>query len=183
MKKVLISIFALGLLTGCSCSNTNLIEETPTEVVEKYFSNYQTLSNDVLTQLDTVIDKENFTTTQQEDYREIMKKHYKDLKYEIKDEVIDGDKATVVTEVEVYDYSKALKESDAYLEEHKSEFNNAEGTYDVNLFNDYRINKLKEVNDKSKYTLNLTLTKTGDKWVLDNVSDTDESKIHGTYVS
>lgn len=183
MKKVLISVLTLFILTGCTIGGKNLTNETPTEVVEKYFSNYQTLSNDVLTQLDTVIDKENFTTTQKEDYREIMKKHYKNITYQIKDEVVDGDKATVVTEIEVYDYSKVLAEADTYLNEHQAEFTDAQGNYDVNLFNDYRINKLKDVDDKAKYTLNLTLTKTNDKWILDNISDTDESKIHGTYVS
>ncbi len=183
MKKVLISLLALITLTGCSLSTKNLTNETPTEVVEKYFSNYQTLSTDVLSQLDTAIEKEQFTTTQASDYREVMKRHYKDLTYQIKDEVIDGDKATVVTEIEVYDYSKVLKDADTYQTEHKDEFNDAEGNYDISLFNTYRISKLKDVSDKVKYTLNLTLTKTDDKWVLDNISDTDESKIHGTYIS
>ncbi len=183
MKKIFISLLAVLALTGCSCSMNKLTNETPKEVVEKYFSNYQTLSNDVLSQLDKVIDKENFVSTSKDDYRDIMKKHYKDLNYEIKDEIIDGNKATVVTEIEVYDYSQALKEANAYLNEHKEEFNNQDGIYDVNLFNTYRITKLKDIKDKVKYTLNLTLTKTDDKWVLDDISDIDESKIHGTYMS
>lgn len=182
MKKVLISFLSLIVLTGCSCSPSKLVDSTPTEVVERYFSNYQTLSSDVLTQLEDTMD-EAFTDTQRDDYRDFMKKHYKDLNYEIKDEIIDGDKATVVTEIEVYDYSKVLKESDAYLNEHPEEFNDDKGNYDISLFNDYRINKLKDVNDKVTYTLNLTLTKTNDKWILDDISDVDESKIHGTYVS
>lgn len=183
MKKILISFFIITLLTGCSFNTKNLTNETPKEVVEKYFSNYQTLSNDVLKQLDDVIEKEKLSTEAKSDYRDIMKKHYKDLNYEIKDEVIDGNKATVITEIEVYDYSKTLKEADSYLKDHKEEFNNEKGEYDIVKFNDYRVKKLKDVKDKTKYTLNLALTKTDDKWILDDISETDENKIHGTYIS
>lgn len=181
MKKIVISIALLGILTGCSCSKS-LTKETPTEVVEAYFSNYQSLSDDVLTQLDTAIDKDSLTDAQKDDYRDLMKDHYKNLKYEIKDEIIDGDTATVTTEVTVKDYSKVTQDAETYLSEHKTEFNDAEGNYDESLYNDYRIKKLKEVEDTATYTLELTLSKINDKWELDTITDDDESKIQGTYI-
>ena len=146
-------------------------------------SNYQTLSDDVLRQLDEAVDKEtDFTEEQKKDYKELMKKHYKNLKYEIKDEVINGDHATVTVEIEVTDYSKIMTDADSYLSQNPNEFNNEEGTYDVSLFTKYRLDKLKEAKDKVKYTLDLTLTKVNDEWVLDTINDVDESKIHGMYV-
>lgn len=181
MKKVLSFIVLLGLSTGCACT-ANITKSTPTKEVEKFFNNYQTLNNDVVSQLDDVVQKElTFTEDQKEKYKDIMKKHYQDLTYEIKDEVIDGDNATVTVEIEVRDYSKIMSDADTYLTEHPEEFNDETGAYNVSLFNDYRLEQIKEAKEKVKYTLNLTLTKVDDEWRLDDLSEIDESKIHGTY--
>lgn len=183
MKKIVMFLLGLFLVTGCSCGNTKLTMDTPTKKVENFFSNYQTLDKDVLTQLDDVVDKKtDFTEDQKTEYKEFIKNHYKNLTYEIKDEIIDGDNATVTVEIEVTDYSKIMTDADTYLNENPNEFNNEEGVYDVSLFTKYRLEKLKEAKDKVKYTLNLTLTKINDEWTLDALSDTDESKIHGMYV-
>lgn len=181
MKKAIAFLFAITLATGCSCEAT-LTKDTPTKKVEQFFNNYQTLNSDVLSQLDNVIEKEaTFTDDQKDEYRDIMKKHYQDLKYEIKDESIDGDNATVKVEIEVKDYSTIMKDADTYLEAHPEEFADEAGTYDVTLFNKYRLEKIKEANEKVKYTLDLTLTKVDDEWKLDDINQVDESKIHGTY--
>lgn len=183
MKKIAAFLLGIMLVTGCSCGNTKLTMDTPTKKVENFLSNYQTLNEDVLNQLNEAVDKEtDFTEEQKEEYKELMKKHYKDLKYDIKDEVIDGDHATVTVEIEVTDYSKIMSDADSYLSQNPAEFNNSEGTYDVTLFTKYRLDKLKEANEKVKYTLDLTLTKVDDEWTLDTISDTDESKIHGMYI-
>lgn len=183
MKKIGIFLLGLFMITGCSCGNTKLTMDTPTKKVENFFSNYQTLNSDVLTQLDDVVStKTDFTEEQRKEYKELMKKHYKNIKYEIKDEVIDGDNATVVVEIEVTDYSKIMTDADSYLNENPNEFNDEAGVYDISLFTKYRLEKLKEAKDTVKYTLNLTLTKIDDDWALDDLSDVDESKIHGMYV-
>ena len=180
MKKILLTILCMTLLVGCG--NTKLSEKTPNEVVEQYLKDYQTLDDKVMTQLDKVIEKENYTDQQKNDYIDLMKRHYQNLKYEIKDDMIDGDKATVTASIEVYDYSKELQDADEYLEKNPDEFNNASGDYDITLFNNYRLDKLKKVETTVKYTIDFNLSKTSDGWVLDDLSDTDESKIHGTYV-
>ena len=47
---------------------------------------------------------------------------YKDLTYEIKDERVDGNKAVVDVEIEVYDYNTVLNNANTYLDENKDEF-------------------------------------------------------------
>lgn len=181
MKKILSFMILLGLATGCSCT-ADITASTPTKEVEKFFNNYQTLNNDVIAQLDDVVEKEmTFTEDQKDKYKDIMKKHYQDLEYEIKDEVINGDNATVTVEIEVRDYSKIMSEADTYLAEHPEEFNDETGAYNASLFHEYRLEKIKAAEEKVEYTLNLTLTKIDDEWKLDDLSEIDESKIHGTY--
>lgn len=60
-------------------------------------------------------------------------------------------------------------------------FKNEDGVYDVSLYNDYRLSKLKEAKDKVEYTIDLTLSKVDDKWYMDDIDSVTESKINGTY--
>lgn len=120
MKKIILCfscILAVILLSGCSMDNT------PTKKVENFLDNYKNQDETVLTQLkemidtDTLMDEEQRTT-----YSDIMKRQYEDLTYEIKDEVIDGDTATVTAEIEVYDYYKINQESQDYYNNNPNEF-------------------------------------------------------------
>ena len=175
MKKLFL-IFVI-IFTGC----TSTLLNTPTKKVEMFFNKYQSLDDDVVSQLKRVVDNEiSFTKEQGLNYIEIMKRHYQSLKYKIKDEVINGDTAIVTTEIEVNDYSKILKDADEYLEKHKEEFIKND-KIDETLFNEYRLNKLKDASDRVKYTIDLTLTKIDDKWELDEVSRDNKDKIQGIY--
>jgi hypothetical protein len=178
LRKVLFIFVILFLVVGCG----NMMN-TPTKKVEEFLSKYQTMSEDVLSQLDTVIkDAGNFTDNQKEEYRELMKKQYQNLSYKIKDETEDGDNATIEVEIEVYDYGKAIKEAEAYLTTNRDEFlDEDKKEVDAEKFLDYKIIQIKDIKDKVKYTINFTLTKVDDKWQLDDISDVDRQKLHGIY--
>lgn len=182
MKKVLFSIFAVVILTGCSF-NVSDIDNTPTKQVEAYLNNYQSLSDDVLEDLDVVIEKEDsFTDEQKEKYRNIMKNHFENLTYTIKEETVNGDTATVETEIQVTDFYKINQANEDYKEEHQDEFNNEEGEYDIAKYIDYRLDKMENASDKVKYTIYFTLTKNEDgDWELDELDETEEEKILGIY--
>lgn len=178
MKKLVMLLFVPFLLVGCGQKMMN----TPTKQVEMFFANYQSLDDSVVEQLNKVANEEElFNSTQRKEYVELMKKHYQDLKYEIKDEIVDGDTATVTVEIEVKDYSKTLKDAENYLNENKSEFNNDKNEYDESLFTTYRLEQLKKSTDKVKYTLNIYLTKVDNEWKIDDLSETDRMKINGMY--
>ena len=180
MKKVLIAFIAsIFLLTGCE----NNLMNTPTKRVETLLNNYVTLDEKVLKDLDETLLSETVMTEDQKDrYRDILKNQYQHLSYEIKDETIDGDNATVEVEIEVYNYKKIIDEAEGYLTSNPNEFLSEDGTMtDVSKFNDYKLDRLKEAKEKVTYTLNLTLKKIDDKWQLDDLTDTEISKIHGLY--
>lgn len=178
MKKILLVLVLPFLLVGCGKDMMN----TPTKKVEMFFANYQSLDDKVLEQLNETTDDEVlFNETNKKDYIDLMKKHYQNLKYEIKDEVIDGDSATVTVEIEVNDYSKILTDANKYLDEHPEEFNDSDSKYDESLFTTYRMNKLKDVEDTVKYTLYIHLTKIDKEWRMDDLTETDRMKINGMY--
>jgi len=179
MKKVL-GILGLALvMTGCSLKD---MDNTPTKQVESYLNDYQTLNSNVLTSIDALIDQEEmFDEDQQTTYRDIIKKHYQDLTYQVKEETVNGDKATVEVEIEVNDYTKVLKQAETYRTTNQSEFMSDNGKFDESLFNTYKLDLLKNNKERVKYTIYFSLTKTDDKWTLDNLTDTEQEKILGIY--
>ena len=100
MKKIVSLFIFLLLLVGCSLSNS------PTSKVEELLNKYQTLDSDIKSGIDDVLKEENLNDSQKERYRKVIEKQYRNLAYEIKDERIDGDTATITVEIEVIDYKK-----------------------------------------------------------------------------
>ncbi len=177
MKKILLFLLAFFLVVGCD----NLMN-TPTKRVEEFLNKYQKMDSKVLEQLDYTLDQDyELTEEQKEEYKKAMEKQYKDLVYTVKEETVDGKTATVKVEIEVYDYSKAISAADNYLLNNQDEFIKDDGTIDKGKFLDYKIDAISKISDRVKYTLDLTVTKDDDAWVMNDITEIDRQKIHGIY--
>ena len=174
MKKILYSLVAIVLLTGCSC--TANMGNTPTKKVEDYLNKYQTNDDDVLSDLNDVLTNDTtLTDAERTDYSDFMKTHYRDMQYEIKDETIDGDTATVNAEVTVRSYADVVNEANDYRLNNPDEFD------DDNTFATYRLDRLKEVTDTETYTITFHLTKEDEEWKIEDLSEDDLRKLSGLY--
>ena len=177
MKKIqlfFITILMLILTTACSLGST------PTSAVERLFARYNNNDEEIMVELDDYINTSNLTKEQNKKYKEIYLKQFRDLKYEIKEEVIDGDTATVTTQITVYDYFKAENDANNYLTTNSDEFM-TEGVYDESKFTDYKLKELEKVNDTVDYTIDFTLTKVDNEWVVNELTNEQLEKIHGVY--
>lgn len=179
MKKLLLlvtSFVLIVILSGCEMGNT------PTKKVENFLDNYRNLSTDVTTQLDDIVDEDlEMNDTQRTTYKDLLKKQYEDLTYEIKDETVDGDVATVTVEIEVYDFYKATNDATDYYEKTPDEFTDDDGNILNNKFIDFKLDNLMDVKDRIKYTIDFTLSKVNNDWVLNEIDETTRLKIHGLY--
>lgn len=175
MKKIL-AVLSIIILTGCTLDISN----TPTKKVEEYLNKFQILDEEVLNELDDVINEKKLDNENKEEYREIIKKQYKDMQYTIKEESIDGDEATVTAQIIVKDFTKIINDAEIYKRENINEFyeNN---TYNDNLYKKYLIDKLKDAKERVTYTLEFTLHKENTKWKLDPITEEIEDKILGIY--
>lgn len=183
MRKVIYALCAVLLMTGCGEKIVDEIMDTPTKKVEALLSKYQKLDQDVLDDLDkTIAEEERFTTEDREKYRELMMKHYQSLAYKVVDEEIDGNQATVTVEIEVTDYTNINNISD--LTNKKDNTNDDDSLIEktVDSFQDL-IDEMTKSNDKIKYTLEITVTKYDDEWVVDPLTDENIKKIHGIYMN
>lgn len=177
MKKILLVILTVICLTGC-----NNLMNTPTKKVEALLSRYQQNDEEVLKQLDSTLLSDTILTTEQKDrYRDIMKKQYKDLTYTVKNEAIDGKTAVVEVEVEVYDYSKAVTNTENDLLNNADTYKDTTGEISTTMFNDSKLDALEKVTDRVKYTINFTLSKIDEEWIVDDLTETERMKIHGLY--
>jgi len=168
LKKILFLFMFLFLLVGCSLSNT------PTSKVEDLLSKYQMLDSDIQGGIDDVIDSEALSSEQKTRYRDLIEKQYKNLAYEIKDEVIDGDTATVTTEIEVMDYRRAINDTNNYY------LTNSD--YSVLEYNDTKLDNLENVKDKVTYTIDFEVVKDDNgNWRLSSLDNDTIKKIQGMY--
>ena len=164
-------------LVGCS----NLMN-TPTKKVEYLLSKYQKNDEEVIKQLDSSLISDSVLTMEQKDrYKKIMERQYKDLMYKVKNEAIDGKTAVVEVEVEVYDYAKAVSEIENKLVNNADLYKDSTGEISTTLYNDDKLKSLEDVKDRTKYTINFTLSKIDEEWVVDDLTETERMKIHGLY--
>ena len=110
-----------------------------------------------------------------------MQKQYKDLMYNIKNEAIDGKTAVVEVEIDVYDYAQAVTNSENELLNNSDNFKNSTGEVDTTKYNNYKLDNLEKVTERVKYTINFTLSKVDEEWVVDDLTETERMKIHGLY--
>ena len=176
MKKLGLILITLIAAVGCACTMTKA-----SDAVKEYLGKYNNQDAEVLVELDTLVKEENLSDEQQEKYKDVMKKQYTDLKYEIVDETYNGDEAIVTTKITVYDLYKAQQDAEKYKEEHEDEFKNDNKVYDAKLFLDYKIEEMKKSDKTVEYTIDFKVIKKDGKWVMDNVSTKDLEKIHGIY--
>lgn len=174
MKKLIYILF-LFLLVGC-----NDLSNTPTKKAEEFLKKYQSLDSSVISDLNNAVNETDLNDEQKKLYVDIMKKHYQNLSYEIKDETMDGDEAVVTVEIAVTDFKRVLDDANNYMNDNKEQFYE-NGEYSVVKFNDYKLEKLKEAKEKVRYTIEINLTRTNDKWNVDTLDKDTYDKLNGVY--
>lgn len=204
MKKFIIATMVI-LLSACTLGKA----VTPRQKVSEFLDKYKNENTDIITQLEETIKNDITNTDYRDRYKTLMKNQYKNMEYEIKEEIIEEDNAVVEVEITVYDYASAIRNSNEYLNLNPDQFrkedkstietddnmnekitaddkNNNTNTimdYDEEKFMDYKLSQMENVTDTVKYTIEFTLTKVNNEWQLDELSNSDIEKLHGIYAS
>jgi len=164
-KRLFLLLLPLLFLVGCEIGNT------PTAKVEDLFMKYQKLDSDIDTGIEDVLVDQSMSETQKERYRSLLEKQYQNLSYEVLEELIDGDTATVMVEIEVIDYKRAI--NDLLFDS---------STQTKEQYDDEKLNRLENAKDKVTYTLEIGLTKDDEGiWKINALSNEDIKKIQGMY--
>lgn len=175
MKKFIAVIVTVLLLSACGLSSS------PSGKVKAFLNGYVTLKDDVKADLDTKVASENLSEEAQNIYNDVLTRQYKNMKYEIKDEKIDGDKATVKVKLTVYDLYKIDKDTVNYMNNNPAEFNDENGVYSENKFNIYRLNQMLNTNETVNYEIDFYLNNKDGEWIIESPDRVVLEKIHGLY--
>ena len=135
-----------------------------------FLEQYKKMNVSVINSLENDLAKEEWSDEQKERYRNVIKRQYKDMEYEIVHERYDSDLAFIDVKIKVYDYYKAQENIDYY--------NIDNG---MSLL-DYKINAMANTNDRIEYLIVFKLEKDtkGDYKIID-LDNSDIEKIHGIY--
>lgn len=174
MKKILLVLIGIFILSACSFTSS------PSTKAEEYLSRYTSLNEDVLQDLETTTSSENLSTANKDVYKEVLKRQYQNIKYTVKDEEINGDKATVTMKITVYDLYKADKASLDYLNLHNDEFY-VNGIINQDKYDTYKVNNMLNTNETVDYEIEMYLNKENGTWIVQDVDNQTLSKIHGLY--
>lgn len=171
MKKIICLVLLSFLCVGCTLS-----KNTPINKVDAFLSMYKDLDNEVLDDIEYNTELTGLLNENEKKvYKKVLKRQYANMDYDIKDELINGNNAVVEVEVSVYDLYEAEKNSKEYRRNHNEEFIIESEYYDFLLKN------MLETDNRVKYTLTMNLTKKDDKWVVQELNETDIEKLHGMY--
>lgn len=175
MKKLIIFLVCLFCAVGCSCSN-----DKAADAVEKYLNDYKGLSDNVMTDIDKLVEKEDMKDEHKKTYKDIIKRQYRDLNYTIENEDYDGDTARVTVKLTVYDLYKVQKETSNYLKENQSEFL-TNGSYDADKYLEYKLKQMHDTKETISYTIVFKVNKNDGKWQVEQPDEETLEKIHGIY--
>ncbi len=179
MKKklnVVLSLFVMLIcLTACALNNG------PKDAVSKFLNKYKNNDEVVVNELNDYLKTEDLDEEAQKEYREIYLRQYSNMKYAIKEERIDGDKATVDVQITVYDYYKTNKTSGDYFTANQTDFIDEKGDVDLSKYLKYKLSQLLDTTDTVNYTLTLNLQKNDNKWEIEPLTTEQLTKLHGTY--
>lgn len=172
--KLLLIIVSAIILAGC------FNKLTPSERVEDMMNKYIKNDPELLEELDDYILSQDLSSEQKERYKSIIKDEYASLKYEIKDETVNGDDAEVTLDIEVKDLYSASKSAGDYLLAHSEEFYN-QGVYDQDKFIDYKLSLMEETTKRVEYTITMNLKNRDEMWTILELDNVTLEKIHGIY--
>ena len=163
MKKIFLILIIIITLTGCTLGNT------PTAKVEDLLTKYQMLDNDIEVDYTTLIGDISLNEEQIKTYNNIIKKQYKNLTYEVKEEEIDGNNAIVTIQIEVKNYKDTI-----------NKYNKQD--YETTKYHELVTKSLDTTKEMITYTLDITLTKdNNDIWILDPLTEENKDKLIGIY--
>ena len=181
LNKLFMCLFLLlgsFMLIGCG------EEMTPNQAVDDYLQKYVTLDDDVVNQINEYVDKEDMTDEQKSKYKQILRNQYSSLTYTINDvkyDENDKDVAYVNVKLNVRDLYKVQQTTLDYYENHKNEFTDKEGNYDISKYLDYKLEQMKAATETTTHSIVIKVVKNDNDWDVSQLSSEDLQKIHGIY--
>jgi len=175
-KNLIIVLLFFCFIIGCSKKNNALDE------VSKYLNSFINLDKDIIKQIDDTIDNDsNICSECKKVYKEILKRQYSTLKYNVISEQYDDNYAVIKVAIDVIDLKKAESQAQNELIPALDEYYDSSGTLNKDLYYKRKYELMLKSNDRAYYEIDFFLEKKNGQWQIKDVTDEDLEKIHGIY--
>ena len=161
MKKFALFFLCLFFLVGCTNKSSK-------EAVVEYLEKYRNFTTEIEQSLMKDLEKKDWTKEEKEKYILLMKKQFVNLKYNIKEEIYNGEEATVLVDITVYNYHNSKREA---LKEQDGSQNYIENV----------LEKMNKETKTIKYTSSFKTYYKENAWVLEQPSEETLKKLEGIY--
>lgn len=165
---VVILLMVLGLRV---LSNASV--KTPVELTESFMKKYQIADSEIMNKIEYPFDDQ-LTDEQLKRYKDLIETQYLALDYQIVEENIGELDAIIKVEFSVFDYASSYDKATNYLNVYEKDMSSIKQV-------DYKLKEMENTQEKITYAITFNYYKLDGKWIMLEVSDTDLSKLSGTY--
>lgn len=121
-------------------------------------------------------------SSQEQRYKEIMKKQYRNMKYTIEDQNIGEVDGQIIVHITIFDFKESYDRANQYVHSHSSSFVKEDGSFDSEKAIDYKLGQLEDSREKIDYSVTFHFFKDSDNhWVMSDLSSSDLEKINGLF--
>lgn len=176
---VLLVLLIIAVFVGFIRSRVS--STSPVGMTESYLKKYQKEDKSLTSKI-TYPFSDKLNSNQEQRYKEIIKKQYRNIKYNISDEYVGDIDANITVEITVVDLKSEYEKANSYVLAHKDNYLNPEGNLDDEKVTNYKLEKLEKAIDKIDYSIVINYYKNDkNQWVMSELSSSDLEKINGTF--
>lgn len=176
---IFLSLLIIGIIIGFIKSRVTAT--SPIGMTESYFEKIQKEDKSITSKI-TYPFSDNLNAYQEQRYKEMVKKQYRNIHYTILEEYVGDVDSNITIQVTVIDLKDAYEKANSYVFAHKDKFVNEKGDMDEAEVINYKLEQMEKAKDTVDYSIVINYYKNdANQWVMTDLSSTDLEKISGTF--
>ena len=125
---------------------------------------------------------DNLNAYQEQRYKEMVKKQYRNIHYTILEEYVGDVDSNITIQVTVIDLKDAYEKANSYVFAHKDKFVNEKGDVDEAEVINYKLEQMEKAKDTVDYSIVINYYKNDrGQWVMTDLSSSSLEKIAGVF--
>ena len=176
---ILLSLLMIGIIIGFIKGKVNAT--SPVGMTHSYLKRFQKEDKSLTSKI-TYPFSDNLNSNQEQRYKEIIKKQYRNIKYSILDEYVGEVDSNITVQVSVKDLKETYEQANSYVFAHKDKFLDESGNLDNDKVINYKLEQMEKAKDTIEYSIVINYYKnSNNQWEMTELSSTDLKKISGIF--
>ena len=176
---VLFTLLMIGVVVKLVTGRVS--SSSPKGLIKEYFEKYHKEDKSITSKIIYPF-SDKLNSYQEQRYKELIKKQYRNLGYKIIDEYVGDVDSNYTIQVTVVDLKDTYEKANSYVTAHKDKFLDSSGNMDDKKVIDYKLEQLEKAVETMDYSITINLYKNNkNQWIMADLSSSDLEKINGTF--